>query len=236
MKYKYIITNCTNPYDNLAFEQSLLGIPDEETVIIYLWQNENTIVIGRNQDVYAECRVDEFLSAAGKIARRHSGGGAVYHDLGNLNYSIISCASLEEKCAYQDLMVKALSTMGLYVDFNGRNDLLIDGRKFSGNAFFTNGSVVCQHGTILVNSDIEKMAYYLTPEISKLSRNHVKSVNSRVINLSELLPDLTIFSLHKALIDVTKAEPLDSLPDEEEVRRLSALYAGDNWIYRRKFE
>lgn len=236
MIYRYVFGNSTNPYYNLAIEQILFNVVDKESVILYLWQNENTIVVGRNQDVYVECRVEEFVATGGKIARRNSGGGTVYHDLGNLNYSIISSNRLKNSCQYQDVIMKAIQSLGVCINFNGRNDLIIKERKFSGNAIYTNGRTTCQHGTLLVNSDLEKMNYFLTPNKEKLCRNRVSSVASRVMNLSEVLPKLTVETLKDVLISVVEAVPLVFQFNMEEVKHISELYASNSWIFRRNFE
>lgn len=214
MKYFYILSDSTDPYRNLAMERALFRYVDEETAILFLWQNDHTIVIGRNQDPYTECRVEEFLSSGGKIAKRSSGGGAVYHDLGNQNFSIIAKKNLIARDEYQHIVVNALKIFGLEVEFNGRNDFLIQGRKFSGNASYSDGGVLCQHGTILVHTDIDKMEYYLTPGAEKLDRNHVKSVKSRVINLRGILGNISVETVRHAIIETVRAEMFrDSLKD-----------------------
>ena len=231
MKYKYIITDQTDPYVNLAFEQKLFSCCDTCTTILFFWQNDNTIVIGKNQDAFAECRVGEFIQSGGKIARRRSGGGAVFHDLGNLNYSIISHTDNSIAAAYHSIIIEALMQLGLKAEYNGKNDLLADGRKFSGNAIYCNGNTTCQHGTILINNDIEKMAYYLTPNAEKLQRNHVRSVSSRVVNLIELLPGINKDIIQKAIIDRTSAKMLDLDHDALTDYELISFFSDDNWIY-----
>ena len=125
MNFKYVIGQKTDPYYNLAMEQKLLDFVDEQTGIIFLWQNDKTIVVGRNQNVNAECDVKAFTFWGGKIARRRSGGGAVYHDLGNLNYSILTTQLNKDKLRYQDLMVGLIETYGITATYNGRNDILL---------------------------------------------------------------------------------------------------------------
>ena len=203
--YKYICSENTSPYYNLALERSLFDFVDEDTVILYLWQNSHTIVIGKNQNAYAECKVDEFIKDGGTLARRPSGGGAVYHDLGNLNFSIICKESIAKEHTYQRIVKEALSYFGIVSEFNGRNDLTVDDKKFSGNAFYVKDDVLCQHGTILINSDFKELSKYLTPDISKLERNHVKSVESRVVNLSEISDKITVESMKEAMIKATNA-------------------------------
>lgn len=232
--YKYICSENTSPYYNLALERSLFDFVDEDTVILYLWQNSHTIVIGKNQNAYAECKVDEFIGAGGTLARRPSGGGAVYHDLGNLNFSIICKESIAKEHTYQRIVKDALSYFGIVSEFNGRNDLTVDDKKFSGNAFYVKDDVLCQHGTILINSDFKELSKYLTPDISKLERNHVKSVESRVVNLSEISDKITVESMKEAMIKATNAVRLEEEPTESKVEEYKKIFENDEWILEGK--
>lgn len=232
--YKYICSENTSPYYNLALERSLFDFVDEDTVILYLWQNSHTIVIGKNQNAYAECKVDEFIKDGGTLARRPSGGGAVYHDLGNLNFSIICKESIAKEHTYQRIVKEALGYFGIVSEFNGRNDLTVDGKKFSGNAFYVKDDVLCQHGTILINSDFKELSKYLTPDISKLERNHVKSVESRVVNLSEISDKITVDSMKEAMIKATNAVRLGKAPTESKVEEYKKIFENDEWILEGK--
>ena len=232
--YKYICSENTSPYYNLALERSLFDFVDEDTVILYLWQNSHTIVIGKNQNAYAECKVDEFIKDGGTLARRPSGGGAVYHDLGNLNFSIICKESIANEHTYQRIVKEALSYFGIVSEFNGRNDLTVDDKKFSGNAFYVKDDVLCQHGTILINSDFKELSKYLTPDISKLERNHVKSVESRVVNLSEISDKITVDSMKEAMIKATNAVRLGKAPTESKVEEYKKIFENDEWILEGK--
>lgn len=232
--YKYICSENTSPYYNLALERSLFDFVDEDTVILYLWQNSHTIVIGKNQNAYAECKVDEFIGVGGTLARRPSGGGAVYHDLGNLNFSIICKESRAKEHTYQRIVKEALSYFGIVSEFNGRNDLTVDDKKFSGNAFYVKDDVLCQHGTILINSDFKELSKYLTPDISKLERNHVKSVESRVVNLSEISDKITVESMKEAMIKATNAVRIDEIPEESKVEEYKKIFENDEWILEGK--
>lgn len=231
LKCKYVVTNCTDPYQNLATEQFLMKSVIEGSFILFLWQNENTVVIGRNQDPYTECLVDELLATGGRLARRRSGGGAVYHDLGNLNFSILTHKKERKIVSYQWLIGTALEQLRIDIEYNGRNDLICKGRKFSGNAFYEDENICCQHGTILVSSNIQRMSGLLTPEKGKLDRNHVSSVCSRVMNLCELSSDITVESVREVLLTACGGSLLEYDQNNNEIESLIDFYKSEEWIY-----
>lgn len=230
MIYKAYVADSVNPYKNLAIEEFLFRYADKDTNILFLWQNDNTIVIGRNQDARTECKADEFLGSGGKIARRKSGGGAVYHDLGNLNFSIIGVKDNVGSMLYKEILVKLISGYGEAPKYNGRNDIMIGGRKFSGNAVYDNGTIVCQHGTIMVDCDIERMSYFLTPNREKMKRHAIQSVSSRVVNLNEIFPSVTVGSLLLQMQELLNAMPLLA-EFTGQLDDLKKKYEGESWIY-----
>ncbi len=181
----------TNPYKNLALEQYMLEnlVPGE--MILYLWQNAHTVVIGKNQNAWAECRVSLLEEEGGRLTRRLSGGGAVYHDLGNLNFTFITMDEDYDLNKQFSVIAEACGLAGISVEKSGRNDLLAEGRKFSGNAFYHHNGRSYHHGTLLIQVDMEKLQKYLSPPKAKLEAKGVSSVRSRVVNLTELAPDLT---------------------------------------------
>ena len=135
-KLTYIESDQVNPSKNLAVEEYLLLHCEDKECILYLWQNQNTVVIGRNQNAWKECKVTKLEEENGHLARRLSGGGAVYHDLGNLNFTFLVNKdeySLEKQL---QVIINAMGRLGLKAEKSGRNDILIDGKKFSGNAFY----------------------------------------------------------------------------------------------------
>ncbi len=230
-KITYVVSGKTDPYYNLALEEWMLKNLREGETLLFLWQNENTIVIGRNQDAYAECRVDDFLRDRGKIARRHSGGGAVFHDLGNLCFSIISHENEKGKELYRDMVMGVTRAWGIHASFNGKNDFLAEGKKFCGSAGYTDGKNHCFHGTFLICSDIGKISRYLTPSVDKLRRNHVASVEARVGNLADAKPGITVRMAKDALIRYTGAMPPTWEPEEEKIAILKEKLEKKDWIF-----
>ena len=181
-----------NPYKNLATEKHLMDITPKGCCVLYLWQNQNTVVIGRNQNPWLECRTSLLEDEGGKLARRLSGGGAVFHDLGNLNFTFIMPKEDYDLDRQVAVIQKACAFAGITAEKSGRNDLLADGRKFSGNAFYQNATHAYHHGTLMVDVDKDKLGRYLSPPKAKLEAKGVASVRSRVVNLKELSPELTI--------------------------------------------
>lgn len=181
-----------DPHNNLALEKHLMDITSPGECLLYLWQNQNTVVIGRNQNAWLECRTSLLEEEGGTLARRLSGGGAVFHDLGNLNFTFIMCKEDYDLDKQLSVIQKACAYAGIEAVKSGRNDLLADGRKFSGNAFYQNQTHAYHHGTIMIDVDRDKLGRYLSPPKAKLEAKGVSSVRSRVVNLKELSPDLTI--------------------------------------------
>ena len=198
-RLQVIISPQYDPFLNRAVEHYLTERQEEGVVTMYLWKNQRTVVIGYNQNPYAECNVKLLLDDGGHLMRRGTGGGAVYHDLGNINFSFIADKETYDVRKQLSVIQDALLAYGLKTEISGRNDLTCEGRKFSGNAF-SKGKNNLHHGTILIKTDGAMMQRYLIVDKAKLLKNGVKSVASRVINLSELVPDLTSESIKQPLI------------------------------------
>ena len=181
-----------DPHENLATEKHLMDITPKGRCVLYLWQNQNTVVIGKNQNPWLECRTSLLEEEGGRLARRLSGGGAVFHDLGNLNFTFIMHKEDYDLDRQVAVIQKACALAGIKAEKSGRNDLLAGGRKFSGNAFYQNATHAYHHGTLMVDVDKEKLGRYLSPPKAKLEAKGVASVRSRVVNLKELAPNLTI--------------------------------------------
>lgn len=200
MKTEIIISNQYDPYLNRAVETYLTDNQPNDVVTMYLWKNERTVVIGINQNPYSECNVQQLIGDGGHLMRRKTGGGAVYHDLGNLNFSFIADKKNYDVRRQQSVIQEALHTFGLEAEISGRNDLTCQGRKFSGNAFYNGTRNNLHHGTILIKTDAEMMQRYLIVKQAKLLKNGVKSVASRVVNLSEIA-DITAENIVNPLVE-----------------------------------
>ena len=184
-----------DPYWNLAVEKQLMDIAEPDECILYLWQNQNTVVIGHNQNAWAECRTSLLEQEQGHLARRLSGGGAVFHDLGNLNFTFLMSKENYDLDRQLEVIRQACALAGIQAEKSGRNDLLTQGQKFSGNAFYQSRTHAYHHGTLLIDVDLNKLQRYLSPPKAKLATKGVASVRSRVINLHELSPTLTTESM-----------------------------------------
>ena len=197
---RYLITNETDPYKNLALEEYLLDNVTEDECILYLWQNEKTVVVGRNQNPWKECLIKDLGQDQGRLVRRLSGGGAVYHDLGNLNFTFLVTKDNYNVAKQLDVIIKAVNNLGIPAIKSGRNDIIVEEKKFSGNAFYSTGDKCYHHGTILVDVDMPSLSKYLNVSKAKLKSKGVDSVKSRVANLIEYRHDLTIDRLKTELI------------------------------------
>ncbi len=185
--------------ENLAAEAALTSCAAPGEIILFLWQNEKTVVIGKNQNAWKECRLQPLLEDGGTLVRRLSGGGAVFHDRGNLNVSFCVSRPDEDIPRQTQVMLNALRSLGIRASASGRNDLEIDGRKFSGHAYYRQGAASCHHATLMLKVDRDALEKYLCVSPLKLRSRGVDSVHSRIVNLAERFPSLTIPSLREAL-------------------------------------
>ncbi|MCT8976348.1 lipoate--protein ligase [Clostridium sp. CX1] len=187
---KYILNNSLNPYFNLALEEHIFKTVGMDDDFIILWQNDKTIVIGRHQNTIEEVNSDFVKENNINVVRRITGGGAVYHDLGNLNFSFITGYDKNDKIDYKKYtipVINALDKIGIKAELSGRNDLTIDGKKFSGNAQSLHKGRILHHGTLLFNSDLDVVSKALNVKADKIKSKGIKSVRSRVTNISDYL-------------------------------------------------
>ena len=200
----YIINSpSNNPYFNIALEEYLLyKYPDQPIFLLYL--NNPSIIIGKFQNTLAEINLDYVNQKNIKVVRRMSGGGAVYHDLGNLNFSfhtLLDSNDFMDFSKFTQPVINVLNNLNVPAKLEGRNDLLVDGKKFSGNAKLAKNGKMIQHGTILFDSDMAVLGDALKINPLKYKDKAVKSNRARVTNLKVLLPDVvTIEHLKQALI------------------------------------
>jgi len=235
---RFLSTDCVDPYENLALEE-LLFESQGEGATFYLWQNERTVVIGRNQNAWRECRVELLENEDGKLARRSSGGGAVFHDLGNLNFTFLLPKENYDLVRQLGVIQKAAAKFGIDTSFTGRNDLVLTetGEKFSGNAFRFSATTALHHGTILISADFSRLGRYLAPSQMKLEAKGVKSVVSRVTNLGMQNPALTVATMKQALMEAFEEEygafePHSwDLVDKEKLEQKRQTYASWDWKF-----
>ena len=179
---RYLINNSTDPYFNLAFDEYCLENIHSEEPYFFLWRNRPAVIIGLNQNAYGEVNL-EYLNANGiTLARRVTGGGAVYHDLQNMNYTIIGRNPSPQP------MVDALRQLGVPAELTGRNDIFVEGRKVSGYARRVAGNQEIIHGTLMYDVDLDTLQHVLDTPASKMKVKGISPVRSHVANLKEYLP------------------------------------------------
>ena len=242
MKLQFIVSDQTEPYWNIAVENFL--VESAECVTLYLWRNRRTVVIGQNQNPYSEVNVEALEADGGFLMRRKTGGGAVYHDAGNLNFSFVVPKALYDQQRQFSVIQRAVESFGLHTELSGRNDILAEGRKFSGNAFSKGRVNDLHHGTLLISGDMSDLAHYLKPKPAKLQKHGVASVRSRVVNLAELNPAITsesiaprlkeaFFSEYSEYSENSENSDFSEIIKRPEVRALHDHFASPEWKYGR---
>lgn len=227
---KLVISNSHNPYFNIALENHLFNEASED-LCVYLWQNDSCVIVGRNQNLFVECDLHYLEKEGIYPVRRLSGGGAVFQDRGNLCFTIITKEELGNTEKNIALVEAALKELGITCEFSVRNDLLVEGRKFSGHAYYVEDGNYMYHGTMMVDVDLEELTRALTPLKLKLESKGIKSVRGRVVNLCEVNPEITIEKLINAFKCVYNYDKIEYINEDALQLPLASQLASDEWLY-----
>lgn len=243
MNYCYV-SSSNNPYFNLSLEHYLYSRVRQNERILYLWQNAEVVVIGRFQNPWSECNVDKMEKDRIKLMRRYSGGGAVYQDLGNLCFTLITGNDFNpdvQKESNNNFIVSALKKLSIDAMASGRNDILVGEKKISGAAFQVQRDCLMHHGTLLIDTDLNGLQAYLNPSRYKLESKGIKSVRSRVGNLVEFNEKVDV----ELMIEVLKStyqelfgvfDSVEVVGDEmlnssDELRNECEMLSSWDWLY-----
>lgn len=238
---RYLINKSTNPYFNLALDEYAMKHLEIDDDIFFLWQNEPSVIIGKNQNAAEEINQDFIDENKIHVARRVSGGGAVYHDFGNLNFTFVIKVDDPGKVNYKRYVqpiIDALKSMGVEAEASGRNDILIDGLKISGNAQRMANGRLMHHGTLIFDVNIEDMVKALNVAPDKIVSKGVKSVRSRVTTIKEHLPEGTTLEMFWDALQYylsNQGKDTEIVLTEKDINRIEfeALnrFATWDWIY-----
>lgn len=241
MPIKYLETHSTDPSFNLAFEEYVLKNYTEGEILI-LWQNDNTVVIGQNQNAAEEINADFVKEHSVTVVRRTTGGGAVYHDMGNLNYSFITMLGNAEELSiekFSEPVCKALKSLGVAAKTSGRNDIVVDGKKVSGVAQRIYKNRILHHGTLLFSANTEMVVGSLKADSTKFQSKSAKSVRSRVGNIKDYMAeDMTIEMFWQKLLEILTIDGAETLDlSETEIQEINKnadeKYRTWDWTYKR---
>ncbi len=211
-----ILNEHTDPYFNLASEEYLIDHVGGE--VMMLWRNAPSVIIGKNQNAYAEINEPFVRSKGIKVVRRLTGGGAVFHDLGNVNYTCIvprESGQTLDFARFAMPVIGALRALGVPAEFSGRNDITIEGKKVSGNAQCVRSGKMMHHGTLLFRSDMTDLAGALNVDPDKIKAKGIKSVRARVGNIGDYLPDYDVLSFKHYLEEFFEGEKRGFTEEEE---------------------
>ena len=227
------ISDSLDGWRNLGRDEYFLDHISPEDMLLHFYINGNAVIIGQGQNPWAECNLAAMERDKVQLVRRISGGGAVFHDVGNLNFSFIAGEAVYDVQRQLGMILRAVQALGIPCEFSGRNDLLADGRKFSGNAFCNRKMLRQHHGTLLIHADMARLQNYLNVDPRKLRAKGVSSVRSRVCNLNEFVPGLNCEKMLEALKNAYRAEYGDyhliESVDEASVAPYIEKHASDAW-------
>ncbi len=240
MQWQFLDISSTDPTWNLALEQYVFDRLPRDKNYFLLWQNKDAVIVGRHQNTLAEINEPYIKEKGIRVVRRLSGGGAVYHDLGNLNFTFIQNA---ENGIALDLglfcrpVAAAIRALGADAQVNGRNDITVDGKKFSGNAQYMKEGRVMHHGTLLFASDMQAAQDALRPDPDKIKAKGVASVRSHITNLGDYLPGVSLLSFKEKLLEhLFAGRPMEKLTlTEADLEAIEAIrrerYGTWQWNY-----
>lgn len=231
-------SSTTDIFRNLAKEEYLLGTQSLACPVLMLWQSRSAVVIGKHQNPWQECLVDKLKEKEIPLVRRISGGGTVYHDMGNLNYAVISEVSDYDSGKIYEMIFNALQSFNLNGKLEKKSNLCIDHKKFSGNAFTFRKNRVLHHGTLLVNTDLAKLRYWLQPQYPDISSRAIASIPASIVNLQDLNPKINIQTLSSAieesfismLAQLQKEELDDNFFNAEQCSEIQERLRSKAWI------
>ena len=236
MAVYYYFSDSNDGWRNLAIDSFFLENLNKEDILLYFYVNANAVIIGRNQNAWRECNVAAMEKDGVQLVRRHTGGGAVFHDLQNLNFSFIMNQSQYDVKRQMGVIQKAVAALGMTAELSGRNDILIEGKKFSGNAFAASKGMCAHHGTILVNTDLSRLGGYLNVSQKKMQAKGVTSVKSRVCNLNDFREGVTVqtvMSLLKTEFQAEYGPCAEYKLDRQALSRIEELYdMQSSWQWR----
>jgi len=234
---QYIESKSTDPSWNLALEEFVFSRMNQKQSYFMLWQNHNTIVVGKNQNTVAEINTRYVRENGITVVRRLSGGGAVYHDLGNLNFTFVTDSNKLSEINFSRFcmpVIEALRAVGIHAELNGRNDMTIGGKKFSGNSQYIRNGRVLHHGTLLFKSNLQTISNALRVNEDKIVSKGIASVASRVTNISDYLPEeMTLERFKRILLQkmftAQIPEPYAFSEEEFAVVREIQMQRYENW-------
>lgn len=249
-KLKVFLSESFNPHLNLATEEWIFHNLDPSMQVLFLWRNEETVVIGRNQNPWSECNLARMKEDGVHLARRTTGGGAVFHDLQNTNFTFLSPKESYKRENNIEIIFNALKEFGIQGESSGRNDLLIpfpDGpRKFSGSAYREKKDRAFHHGTLLLKADLTRLGNYLTPNPKKLQAKGKDSVRARVANLDEVKSGINHDQIVPAMIRSFEAFygasadvemlSMESLQANQELKTQYDSLSSWEWLYGNTLE